>query len=135
MRSLNNPTYAIPSHLIHTGSTYSTATTNSQSTICNTSFQSSKRSDRPTTMGSSTTFYASSRQSDSLYNAPTNRSTGKILTTSFDETPPYHNDSPRLKFYRDLPSSPIYDTGKRSNNQRKLASSTTNIKHRKYFYT
>ncbi|CAF1214790.1 unnamed protein product [Rotaria sordida] len=130
IKSLNGISYSIPSKSVHSSSSSSAETTNSHSIPNGTS----RQSDQRTIHGSSTTFYASSHQSDSLYNEPTYRTSGRVLTTKFDNN---HTNISRMKFYRDLSTPPVIDVEKRRNlltNDRnvgkKFSPSTTNLSYR-----
>ncbi|CAF4382469.1 unnamed protein product [Rotaria sp. Silwood2] len=137
IKSLNGIPYTIPSRLIYSTSSSSAGTTNSRLTMNGTPIRSSKQSEQRNIHGSSTTFYASSQQSDSLFNEPIHRSSGRVLTTRLDTN---HTDNSRMKFYRDLSTPPIIDVEKRhsllaknGNVGKKITSSTTNISQRKNF--
>ncbi|CAF0885996.1 unnamed protein product [Adineta ricciae] len=100
-----------PPRLDHTNSISSTETTNSRITSYYVSLRSSRLGSDRNTTGSSTTLYASSHQSDSLYNEPSIRKPAKILTTSFNK----HDDHLRAKFYREYAALPDNNSMKRHN--------------------
>lgn len=104
----------------------STQTNNSQSTSYNTSLQSSQHSQHRTNLGSSTTIYPSSQQSDSLFNEPTRRASARMLTTSF--TNKQKHDS-RQKFYRDLSTPNKQQSSSNIPRTEKITSSTSNLSH------
>jgi hypothetical protein len=114
----------------HTNSSASsTATSNSRITSYYTSLHSSRKSNDTNTL------YASSRQSDSLYNQPMKIQSPKIITTSFNKS---RTDSPKLQSYRDLSTPPTNQRGKRQHLLPvgggivgKLTSSNTSLSHRK----
>ena len=124
----SNPRPSVKStNLNHQNSTSSTETTNSRITSYYTSLRSSRNS------ANSATLYASSHQSDSLFNQPTKRPSPKIITTSFNK-----KDAPKHGSYRDLSTTPINHREKRQHLLPvgggvvgKLTSSTTNLSHRK----
>ena len=96
---------------------------------------SSRQTDNRTQRGSETTIYGSSQQSDSLFNQPTIRGSGRIETTSFNQDQKRHT---RLKHYRDLSTPPKKSTtDKRQNlsdiDRRKLPLSTTDLSSGKFF--
>lgn len=90
---------------------------------------------------SSTTIYSSSRQSDSLYNAPTRQGSARIVTTSFNNRLPTMS-SP--SYHRRKLSTPPVNQDNDDNEPRqillpigggivgKLASSTTSLSYRKF---
>jgi hypothetical protein len=120
----------MPSPFSYIKSSPSSATTSSHYTI-----QSSKYRDERNNHGSSTTIYASSHQSDSLFNEPTIRRSGRIVTTPFNNN---QRENSRMKFYRDL-STPVNKmTEKNQNlpdiNRGKVKSSTSNLSSSNIFY-
>ncbi|UJR15371.1 hypothetical protein I4U23_002319 [Adineta vaga] len=125
------------SQLNYASSISSTETTNSRITSYYTSLRSSRQGSDRNNIGSSTTLYASSHQSDSLYNEPTRKKSARIQTTSFND----HNENTRLKFYRDFAVLPNnHNPTKRQDLVPvgggvvgKLASSTSNLYQRKNF--
>lgn len=89
---------------------------------------------------SSNTVYSSSRQSDSLYNAPTRQSSARIVTTSFNNR---LQTMPSPSYHRRNLSTPPINPEHDDNEPRqillpigggivgKLASSTTSLSYRK----
>ncbi|CAF4327227.1 unnamed protein product [Rotaria socialis] len=134
LRSLYGMPYMIPSKLLESSS--GSVTPMSRSTAFDTSFHSSQQSDRRTNHGSSTTVYASSHQSDSLYNQPTRKSTAKVLTTTFDDNLHHRTDNQRTKFYQNLSAQLVTNVDQRYNlmpndktSRHKLTSSAANVQH------
>jgi len=122
--------YAISSPFSYITSSPSSATTSSHYTI-----QSSKHGDERNKHGSSTTIYASSHQSDSLFNEPTIRKSARIMTTSYNNN---QKESSRKNFYRDLstPSKKLPDKTQNLSdiNREKITSSTSNLSYGKIFF-
>jgi len=123
-----------PPHLNYKNSTSSTETTNSRITSYYTSLRSSRPSKDRNKLGSSTTLYGSSHQSDSLFNEPTRKKPARVFTTSFANN---QTNNPTVKFHQE---SLNYDGEKRQNLLPigggivgKLAASTTNLTYRKNF--
>jgi hypothetical protein len=144
----NIPLYA---NHISSGSSTGTRATNSQITSYYSSSPSThiktyinKSDGEHNKHDSSTTIYSSSHQSDSLYNAPTRQSSGRILTTSFNNRlKPMYSPS----YNRKILSTPPVKQDNEDNEPRqillpigggiigKLASSTTNLSYRKLLFS
>jgi hypothetical protein len=91
--------HRIPSYLCQTSSSSSAGTASSRVTSYYSSLRSTREHDQTSKQSSSTTLYASSHRSDSLFNQPTRKKTGQLLTTSFHSNT---TDNARLKFYREV---------------------------------
>ncbi|CAF1072280.1 unnamed protein product [Adineta steineri] len=128
-----NMKYEIPGHANYAGSVSSTDTSNSRITSYYASLRSSRESKDKSKDGSSTTIYASSHQSDSLYNEPTRKKPAKILTTSFNN----RMDNLKLGNYQESSKIPYNNTEKHeillpigNGVVGKLASSTSTLNYR-----